>query len=166
MESSRFWEIIALSRQPDGDQDKQLQALRQQLDALSPEEIVSFQTHFYACQRAAYRWDLWGAGYILNGGCSDDSFMDFRSWLISQGQERYEAALRDPETLAEFFDPENDCCVFEVFAYVGSKAYKAKTGHDELPITLSPHPDPAGERWEEDDLPQRFPKLWAIAEEE
>ena len=34
----------------------------------------------------SYRWDLWGAAYLANGGCSDDGFDYFRGWLIGQGR--------------------------------------------------------------------------------
>lgn len=36
---------------------------------------------------ALYRRDLWAAAYIIGGGCSDDSFIDFRAGLIAQGHE-------------------------------------------------------------------------------
>jgi hypothetical protein len=44
-----------------------------------------------------YRTDLWALAYLLRGGCSDDSFMDFRAWLILQGREAYAGALEDPD---------------------------------------------------------------------
>ena len=38
----------------------------------------------------------------MKNGCSDDSFLDFRAWLIAQGKETYLEALRDPDTLSQF----------------------------------------------------------------
>ena len=56
----------------------------------------------------AYRWDLWAAAYLIQGGCSDDGFEYFCDWLISLGKHRFEAALRNPDSLAEVIEDEDD----------------------------------------------------------
>ena len=43
----------------------------------SPEEIVAFQRVLDELMDESYRADLWGAAYVINGGCSDDGFEDF-----------------------------------------------------------------------------------------
>src|SRR5215471_9411707 len=100
MDEPTFWTLVeaakaeatpALSNQPE--------ILRKKLEALPPREIVEFDRIFTQLHHDAYRWDLWAAAYIIEGGCSDDGFTDFRSWLISMGRDVYDAALRDPETL-------------------------------------------------------------------
>jgi Protein of unknown function (DUF4240) len=48
-----------------------------------------------------YRLALWGAAYLINGGCSDDGFDYFRGWLLSQGHATWQAALADPDSLAD-----------------------------------------------------------------
>lgn len=48
-----------------------------------------------------YRWDVWAAAYLIGGGCSDDSFMDFRAGLIGLGREWYARAAACPDVLAE-----------------------------------------------------------------
>jgi len=55
------------------------------LEQLAPEGIVSFDEHFWLRLAEAYRWDLWGLAYQLNGGCSDDCFVYFRCWLLAAG---------------------------------------------------------------------------------
>ena len=50
---------------------------------------------------SAYCWSLWGAAYVINGGCSDDPFVDFRASLISRGRQVFERALSDPDSLAD-----------------------------------------------------------------
>ena len=101
MDESRFWALIdesraattpALSNQPD--------ILQQKLEKLSPEEIKCFDALFRQLWHDAYRDSLWAAAYIIEGGCSDDGFMDFRAGLISLGRDAYYAALQNPETLA------------------------------------------------------------------
>src|SRR5262245_35835873 len=92
MTDDRFWAIIEASRKDfdarrrDGNMDLQLKRLEEQLTALSASEVQAFERVYLRFYGDAYRWDLWGAAYVIGGGCSDDSFMDFRAWLISMGQ--------------------------------------------------------------------------------
>ncbi|HYQ04670.1 MAG TPA: DUF4240 domain-containing protein [Polyangiaceae bacterium] len=170
MDTTRFWEIVAESRAnfdpelADGNMDAQLERLQELLGELSPAEVLEFQRELDERMNAAYRWDLWGAAYLIEGGCSDDGFTDFRSWLISMGRDVYDAAVRDPETLVEVADADGvEATSFEEFQYVPSQVYEEKAGQ-EMPDTGVMHPEePAGEQWSEegDDLSRLFPKLWA-----
>ena len=164
MNIDQFWEIIKESRtdadaeNPDGNMDSQVEKLTGLLDALPSEEVKDFDLFFTQCMHEAYRWDLWGAAYIIEGGCSDDGFMDFRSWLISMGRDVYESALDDPESLLNpAIDPTVEVCAFEEFQYIPTDVYGGEIDHGlEHPL------EPAGEPWEEegDDLRRRFPRLW------
>lgn len=167
MTQDQFWNLIASSKAASrGSFERQAKALGQELAKLSPEEIVEFQRIFDEHTDRAYTWDLWGAAYILGGGCSDDAFVDFRSWLISMGREIYERALKDPESLADVpLGPEGgEDAFFEEFAYVAPQVYEKKTGKEEMPDYERHSTDePAGEAWDEDgdDLERRFPRLSA-----
>jgi len=46
----------------------------------------------------AYTWELWGVAYLINGGCSDYSFMDFRGSLIAMGKEIFDKEISDAES--------------------------------------------------------------------
>lgn len=48
-----------------------------------------------------YRWELWAAAYLIGGGRSDDSFIDFRAGLIAQGRDWYDKAAASPDSLAD-----------------------------------------------------------------
>jgi hypothetical protein len=107
--------------------------------------------------RDSYRWDLWGAAYVINQGCSDDGFDYFRGWLLVQGKDVWDEALRDPETLAEIhIDGDVQC---EDALYVASKAYEESTGRALPPQQPQPSA-PTGVRWNESDLEALFPRLW------
>jgi hypothetical protein len=141
--------------------ERQLEALREILTNLLPEEIIDYQKHFYECMDQAYNWDLWGAAFIIQGGCSDDDFMDFRSWLISMGKDVFEATLKNVESLVDVVDrPEVEDCFFEEFLYVPSMVYEEKTGEEIPHITRDISSEPRGKPWEEEDLQKRFPRLW------
>ena len=165
MDRATFWKIIDQSRhQADGDLDVQVERLQSQLEQLGPTEIVDFGRLFKEYSIRAYTWDLWGAAYIIGGGCSDDAFLDFRGWLISRGQEVYERALRSPDSLAGVVKDDEDC-MYEGFQYVAMQAWRNKSGAQELDYPdqgLIQPMEPAGQLWSEEgnDLRDRFPQLW------
>ncbi len=170
MDADRFWALIGESRsgfEPglnEGNMDKQLERLQELLGELSPQEIAEFQHEFDERMNQAYRWDLWAAAYIIEGGCSDDGFTDFRSWLISMGREVYEAALQDPESLIDVADADGvEATSFEGFHYVAGQAYEAMTGQEMPDTGQASAQEPAGDQWSEDgdDLARRLPRLWA-----
>jgi hypothetical protein len=114
----------------------------------------------------AYTYDLWAACGIVNAVCSDDGFYYFRSWLITQGEKVYEDALKDPETLADLDLPHNNLECQTLFQ-VAWWAYEAKTGEEfpqEIRLTWTTGNDmPSGERWTEDELETRYPRLVAAS---
>ena len=109
MGDAQFWKIISRARsEADDDPQAFAEGVSAQLIELPPAEIVSFDAVLWAKLWAAYDWRLWGAAYLINGGCSDDGFLYFRCWLISQGRKAYEAAVADPDALAKIADPERE----------------------------------------------------------
>ncbi|KGF73474.1 hypothetical protein DO97_18325 [Neosynechococcus sphagnicola sy1] len=163
MDKVAFWKLMDASRRSaEGDPEAQIDVLREKLDKHSPEELVDFDHIFTEYHSRAYTWDLWGAAYIIGGGCSDDGFMDFRAWLISQGEKVFEAALQDPETLAQVVKEEDGDCQVEGFQYIALELWEQKTNKE--PEAFPTHPiqgsqSPLGKEWTEDELESRFPKL-------
>ena len=158
MDKQAFWELLeGLDPETAGGE------LAARLDALEPEAIAAFQRHFDEEHARAYTWPLWGAAYLMEGGCSDVGFIDFRYGLISRGQKIFESALADPDSLAVLLD-EDDFLSNEEFGYVAGEVYENKTG-SEIPRDGASHPaDPAGEDWDFDDedlCAAKLPKLWA-----
>jgi len=131
-ERGRFWRLIGLSRQGSGgDVYAQLDSLRQRLLRLPEEELRSFDRVLWGLMDESYRADLWGAAYIINGGCSDDGFDYFRGWLILQGEKAFTEALGNPDGLASRMrraletGDEFEC---EDLLGIAAQAYEAKTG--------------------------------------
>lgn len=174
MDDTRFWNIIDTSRQraaeikrrPGQDFiDVHEQTLAEALRALPPAEIAEFADRFWHHHAMVYRWDLWAAAYWLHGGCSDDGFVDFRSCLISLGQNLFFQVLADPDSLADIVDRHDTPYMqSEGFQYVAAKVYKEKTGA-EMPIGESrAPPDPAGDEFDFEDeelMRERFPRIVA-----
>jgi hypothetical protein len=158
MDENRFWDIIdSASAEANGSRDRQLEELERLLATFSPDDVYAFQQLFKSFVRRAYTWELWGAAYVIHGGCSDANFDYFRSWLISRGRERYERSMRDPDSLAELaLDP--DGIFFESFAYVARRVYESKAGH-RMPLNPSPRAaQPSGVEWDDD--PQTLSRLY------
>ena len=101
MDKEQFWNIVneVHSSTDPRNQKEVLAALRNRLRNLPSEEILEWKQIFSFYQDAARRNDLWAASAAMGAHSSDDGFMDFRSWLISQGHDVYMSALEDPESL-------------------------------------------------------------------
>ena len=136
MNKEQFWRIVedVRSSTDPRDQGAILSALQEQLRKLPSTEIMEWQEIFQFYDDAAYRDELWAASGAMGAHCTDDGFMDFRSWLISQGRDVYMAALRDPESLAEV-DTEGQSLNFEEYAYVAPKAYAQRRAYEAGPLT-------------------------------
>ncbi|MGW2713261.1 DUF4240 domain-containing protein [Streptomyces argyrophyllae] len=167
MDETEFWELIDATREAaGGDPEEQADALVERLLQLEPDLVLDFARHFEARYNRAYRWDLWGAAWLLLDGCSDDAFDFFRCWLIGQGREVFEGAVHEPDALAgllDDFDEEVDGDGEEL-GYAADEAYEQLTGTvaPDLGIAQAPA-EPEGTPLDlEDDrvLAQRYPRLW------
>jgi hypothetical protein len=109
----------------------------------------------------SYTWALWGAAYLINGGCSDDGFDYFRGWLICQGRDVFQRAVHDPDSLASHSAPNVEC---EEALSVARCAYEVASGGTEMPRVLHPKPELGEEVWDFEDaaeMKRRYPKLYA-----
>lgn len=158
MDEMGFWKIVQNAHDASGgDMDAKCNALRQQLSALSKDEALEFAKHFDALMDKAYDWSLWGAAYVINGGCSDDTFSDFRAALISRGRQAFERALSDPESLAaEDFDESE--WFYEGYQYAVTDGVEAAAGSRPQHNMQA---QPSGTDWQEDQVYSLFPKLSA-----
>jgi Protein of unknown function (DUF4240) len=161
MADNKFWEIIESSKVKSlGNYEKQQVKLGEELNKLEAKEILEFDNKFRTLRGQAYTWDLWAAAYIINGGCSDDCFSDFRGWLIGQGKTTFENGLKNSEALVIIeHDPNNGD--WEGLSYVPMEIFEKKTGSN-LPNGIKENHEISGEEWSEegDDLEKKFPKLW------
>lgn len=163
MLKSEFWKIIDDSRQEaGGDAEEHVATFAAAVNELEPNELVSFSHWYDDFYARADTWDLWGAAYIIGGGCSDDGFMDFKGWLISRGEKVYEAAVANAESLAKVVALDEETQVEGFYIDIAS-LWAAKTGKPEADFPPSPLASvrigTSGAEWTEDDLPKRFPKL-------
>ena len=95
-----FWDIIETARASAGPDRPFHESLINHLATLTEQDILEYRERFEKMHGVLYRYDLWAAAYLIGGGCSDDSFIDFRAGLIAQGRDWYEQATTCPDRLA------------------------------------------------------------------
>lgn len=87
MTQDEFWNIIAKSNKGKN--------LYKVLNELSDDKLLGcnyWQNYFYII---AHKQALWAVAYVVLQGCDNEFFfMDFKCWLIAQGQEVFENALK------------------------------------------------------------------------
>jgi hypothetical protein len=165
MEWKQFWKVIDAAYRPSG--PDHFEALKDELGKLKWFEIIAFQARFDEAMAAANTINLEGAAYLINGGeHGGDGFRDFRCWLVGRGRHAYEAALKNPDSLADILDGDPvDGFGLDAAAV---RVYEEKTGMSDFYERLDreekdlPPPPPEGDDWDFEDeaeMRKRFPRL-------
>lgn len=124
----QYWSMIKTSLQYN-DQNKQLADLTAALKKLPLKEVIGFKLRTDKLLSDTYTSEMWCAGYVMMGGCSDDAFQYFRCTVISEGKDIYYAAMHDPDTLVVLEGKDTDFD-FESFWYVADEVFEARTGEE------------------------------------
>jgi hypothetical protein len=130
LDEDLFWSILDTSLQNFTNQDEQEQVLIQEIENLTPKEMVGFRLRTDKLLYDTYTSEMWCAGYLMNGGCSDDGFEYFRNWVISRGKSTYYKAKQNPDSLISEVNDDTEIYDFESFWYVALVAFNNKTGKD------------------------------------
>jgi hypothetical protein len=173
MDKQEFWRVIDFAhQQAKVDEGLFENLLVKNLSQYSSEGIIEFECLLEQQLLAADDFKIMAAQKIIEGSVTDDSYLYFRCWLISQGKNVFEEALRNPDSLANL-DTEGTVAEFEPLLYVSTQAYENKTGKHEEDVSFPRNVasvrglnyDSAsgtkGEDWKEEQLPTLLPKLWA-----
>lgn len=193
MDLATFWAIIEATRVPDADlpmargpsdtvreasarsgleQFAQANRLTGALSVLTEEEVKAFIVRFEEVSTRAERWDIVGAASLLGQG-GDDGFVYFRCWLIAQGQDTFEAALENPDSLAAYLQGPISFGMFDFqeFCYVPQEVLAKKIGEEAamaFPAITMPQNALRGDPIDLDDdaaFAAQYPNLTAAAEE-
>lgn len=172
MDSTELWDLVETARDEvddPADGDAVAEALVRILAAREPDVIEAFDVALAGVMAESYLTDLWGAAYLVNGGASDDGFDYFRGWLVAQGRDVFEAAVADPDSLAEVpavrrAVGDGDELECEAMLSVAWDAYSEATGED-LPDAARPDLpglDPMWDFDDEDAMREHLPRLAAL----
>ena len=158
MNEAIFWAMVQRAHDAAGtDMDAKCVLIKAEISGLSIPDACEFARLFDSMMGRAYTHALWGAAYVINGGCGDDTFSDFRTALISRGRDSFNRALSDPDSLADepfdqaaWFHEGYQYAISEGVAAVGAAAPRAS------------HPDePSGEAWSDETVYALYPRLSA-----
>lgn len=158
MDETLFWELISKSRGQAEDTEDQVAIIGELLATVSAPELKRFATIYGKYMRKLYHWNVWALAYAARGGCSDDAFMEFRSWLILQGDpELLDLAIMDPTAAAQGVTKDPDLPEGTLLPDI-DEAYlaRAKTTFEWPMIGLE---QPKGREWPEERFDERFPEL-------
>lgn len=141
METDALWSLVADVRRRGLCGEPRDAWLLSALARLPPPEIVRFQACVEYVAGEALTWNLWAAADLIFGGwCSDDMFCYFQQWLIGFGRPFFEAALADPDVLADAPEvlrlsgrprtawPEHDRPQWKSLIFLAPQAYEEATG--------------------------------------
>lgn len=131
LDEAVFWNIIELSIKNSENIDEQEEFLISELEKRSFQEMVSFKLRVTELANKIHTSEIWCAAYLVNGGCSDDGFDYFKSWVVSRGREVYYSVKENADNLANYItEDDEDEFEFESLDYVAVTAFESKTGKD------------------------------------
>lgn len=173
---SELWDLVETARtevDDPADADAVAEVLAAYLEERGPAVVVAFDAALRSVVDESYTTLLWAAAYLINGGASDDGFDYFRGWLVAQGRDVFEAAVAEPDSLAEVpavqaAMAEGETLESEEMLAVAWDLYESLTG-DELPEAdraALPQLEPMWDFDDEDEMRARLPRLAALAYDE
>ena len=168
MTNEQFWPLLDATH---GAEDR-VAAVTEALKHLSADEIVQFRVLLDDLLQSAHQVDLWGAAHLIQGGCSEEDFVYFRDGLLALGQKTFEAAVREPDSLAELLPGKMDLTDVPAFEEAPLQAWIATTGLTaddyysavDFVDTGKRNVDEEGEHWDftdPEELQDRLPRLTA-----
>jgi Protein of unknown function (DUF4240) len=157
-----FWKIIKdTSVRSNRNYQYQCRLLTEYLENLSSEEIIQFDRTFAHLMAKSFSYRLWEPAYSLNGGCSDDAFEYFRSWLIAQGKNKFYWIIKYPRLL--FFVGVKELIEnYEGIGHCSYDAFQNRTGRD-LPQRNGIEYSHGGQMFKEGEAFLRYPELALLA---
>ncbi|MFC0532631.1 DUF4240 domain-containing protein [Phytohabitans kaempferiae] len=172
MNTNEFWALIGDAARDGGTPDTVADRAATTLASRDTSEIVGFEQHLRRVLDASYKVDLFGAAYLVNGGCSDEGFDAFRGWLMAQGRDAYARAVGEPDSLAELPAVRRAALTGEELGSekmlaVAATAHRTATGTElpEEPAAKRPNTDDFWDFDNEDEVRRRLPRLAALFNE-
>jgi len=129
------------------------------LKAVDPDQIVEFAEQYVDLQNEANTVGIFEAANII--GCSDsnDGYMDFRRWIVFQGETAFERIIKDPDFLGTY-DRDADPVNQWYSEYDPRKLYRELTGQELPDYKVAVYPKGSTEHERPAVLATRYPQLW------
>ena len=159
IDESVFWEIIGQAiEQSDGTTDDTVEQITLRVEDFKLTEIKRFQNLLLDQLEVLNTWDCWALAYISQGGCSDDSFLYFRCWIILQGQDVVNLCITDIEKAMRSVPKDGDVYA-EGLLSAADTAYNIRGGGKAMTIRQRKDKEPTGTEWDEDKVEEIYPRV-------
>ncbi len=157
MDEGLFWNLIGDPALPLAER---LETLADRLAGFKPAEIKAFDKILRTLDADLYRTDIWALAYLLQGGCSDDSFEQFRGWLILQGEDVVRGTEKNPDSFDTDLHTGGLAGGMDALRDAAPLAYEMRAGKpmtpNKMPLRTLTGPD-----WDEDDFAKYLPRVAA-----
>lgn len=151
-----FWELIRRSQSPIV--AEQVAVLGELLKTFRGADIKRFGSLYARFMKRLYHWNVWALAYAARDGCSDDSFEEFRTWLILQARPKLlQLAVEDPAAAAGSVPRDPELPDGSLLAMIDEACLARCGGTVELPRTDLAKPN--GREWSEAAFAETFPQL-------
>lgn len=142
MEEERFWAVMATTASAGGTFER-ADRLTTELAKLQPREIAAFKARLVEDMKAIGTVRHLGAAEIMLGQTSQDAFVDFRAWVVSQGKDVHARFRSDPDSLVDTgIDSDEELGLGEMVGFAPDLAYENLTARglvDDYPELPSPY---------------------------
>jgi len=184
MDQDEFWTLIDQARQAGPTRREREEFLQRRLRPTLRADLLDFVQFLSGTREPANTYRLWRAADIMLDGASTDSFHYVQMWPVGLGRDAYEAAIADPDSLADVPEvrrlarlprpwADEDSPEWESLEYVAVDVGDQRDDIDgdirdvvstERGVQLRMDPDPADLEWRIDnaELRRRYPRLWVL----
>jgi hypothetical protein len=168
MNEQQFWELLDKGRAlPHGNFETLCVNLTELLTEYSTEDIIQFEHLLRQKIEDASTWPIMAASFVVCSFISDDTYEDFRAWIVGQGKVNFEKILRDPNEICNLLTPgQAKNLGGEYMLFVAVNAYLDKLNQDdeEAFYELIQHPEEKEiiQKWPEskNEYRKMFPRLY------
>ncbi|MFK7947390.1 MAG: DUF4240 domain-containing protein [Saprospiraceae bacterium] len=164
MNEQILWMLVKHSQEMNNNAYQQSQLLIDLLSEWSITNIYKFENIYWKLMKDSYETDLWAAAFVVNDGCTQEEFLNFRSWLLLQGQATFRKTVQDPEYITEWLNlpiqnpiqyPDLHNKIAELIAYKTSQSVSHRFSENDFELQ--------GEYWQNDlEIMDKVPVLCQI----
>jgi len=168
MNEQIFWQLIDKARAArNSNFETQCVTLTELLIPYSAEDIIAFEHILREKIEEASTWPIMAATFVVCSFISDDTYEDFRAWIVGQGKEHFYKILADPNVICDILLPKEARDLGgEYMLFVAANAWLEKLDKDNEDefYELIDHPEEKviEQRWPEtkEEYRKLFPRLY------
>lgn len=164
MSPDEFWAVVDRIAGPDP--ETAAHHLAAELRQLGPERVAAYEQQFVRQMARSNTYLHLAAAETIMGFTSDDVFVSFRTWVLYQGRDVYDAFVDQPDSLAGHGPTDDEQIgMAETLEFTPSEVWSQATGRDPLadgsgfPADDSVYAEPTGTPIDRAEFATRFPKL-------